>query len=77
MITLKVSWWELVATGYLDPNGYKRVRVRPLARENLDANMNRQERNLIQIQLLILQMERQLVIITAMTERLRRRGGLQ
>ena len=24
MIILKVSWWELVTTGYLDPNGYKK-----------------------------------------------------
>ena len=24
MITLQVSRWELVTTGYLDPNGYKR-----------------------------------------------------
>ena len=39
--------------------------------------MNRQDRDLIQIQLLILQMERQLVIITAMIDRLRRRWGLQ
>ena len=24
MITLKVSWWELLTTRYLDPNGYKK-----------------------------------------------------
>ena len=39
--------------------------------------MNRQDRHLIQIQLLILQMERQLVIITAMIVRQRRRWGLR
>ena len=55
----------------------KRVRVRPLTRYNLEASMKRQDRDLIQIQLLILRMERQLVIITAMIDRLRRRWGLQ
>ena len=29
---IKVSWWEAVTTGYLDPNAYKKVRVRLLAR---------------------------------------------
>ena len=39
--------------------------------------MDRRNRDLMQIQFLILQMERQLVIITAMIDRLRRRWGLQ
>ena len=54
------------------PMAIKKVRVRPLARSNFDVNMNRQDKNIIQIQLVTLQMERQLVIITAMIERLRR-----
>ena len=29
---IKVSWWEAVTSGYLDPNAYKNVRARPLAR---------------------------------------------
>ena len=29
---IKVSWWELETTGYVDPNAYKRVKVSPLAR---------------------------------------------
>ena len=39
--------------------------------------MDRHNRDLLQIQFLILQMERQLVIITAMIDRLRRRWGLR
>ena len=29
---IKMFWWALVTTGYLDPIAYKKVRVRPLAR---------------------------------------------
>ena len=39
--------------------------------------MDRHNRDLLQIQFLILQMERQLVIIPAMIDRLRRRWGLR
>ena len=47
-----------------------------LARYNVDANMDRHERKLAQLQLLLLEMERQLLIISAMIDRLRSRWGL-
>ena len=55
----------------------KGVRVRSLARLNLDANMDREDRNLAQLQLLLLEMERQLLIISAITERVRCRWVCQ
>ena len=64
-------------SGSLDANGYKRgVRSRSLARYNVDANMDGHERNLAQLQLLLLEMERQLVIISAMVDQLRSRWSL-
>ena len=69
MITLQVSRWEVVTIGYLDVNGYKRGKA--LARLNQDANMDREDRNLAQLQLLLLELERQLLIISAMIERVR------
>ena len=53
-----------MTTGYLD------------ARYSVDANMDRHHRNLAQLQLLLLEMERQLLIISAMIERVRSRWGL-
>ena len=57
------------------PMAIKGVRVRSLATLNLDANMDREDRNLAQLQLL--EMERQLLIISAMIERVRSRWALQ
>ena len=54
----------------------KGVRSRSLARYNVDANMDRHKRNLAQLQLILLEMERQLLIISAMIDRLRSRWGL-
>ena len=53
------------------------VRSSPLARYNEDANMDRHDKNLAQLELLLLEMERQLLIISAMIDRLRSRWGLQ
>ena len=58
-----------MTTGYLDPNAYKKGKAA--------CQTDRWNRDLMQIQLLILQMDRQLFIITAMIDRLRRRWGLQ
>ena len=72
-ITLQASPWEVVTTGYLDawmPMAIKRVRSSSLARYNVD------DTNLAQLQLLLLEMERQLLIISAMIDRLRSRWGL-
>ena len=55
---------------------YKGVRSSSLARYNVDDNMDRHNRNLSQLQLLLLEMERQLLIISAMIDRLRSRWGL-
>ena len=54
----------------------KGVRSSSLARYNVDANMDRHERNLAQLQFLLLEMERQLLIISTMIDWLRSRWGL-
>ena len=48
------------------PMAVKGVRFRSLVRLNLDANMDREDRNLAQLKLLLLETERQLLIISAM-----------
>ena len=58
------------------PMAIKGVRSSSLARYNVDDNMDRHDRNLAQLQLLLLEMERQLIIISAMTGQLRSRWGL-
>ena len=74
MITLLVSHWEVVTTGYLD--GFKRGKAQVTSRLNLNATMDKEYRNLAQLQLLLLEMERQLLIISAMIKRVRSRWGL-
>ena len=65
-ITLQASPWKVVTTGYLDANGYKwGVGSSSLARYNVDDNMDRHDTYLAQLQLLQLEMERQLLIISA------------
>ena len=54
----------------------KGVRLSSLARLNLGANMDREDRNLAQLQLLLLEMERQLLIISAMKKSVRSRWCL-
>ena len=58
------------------PMAIKGVRLRPLARLNLDVNMDIEDRNPAQLQLLLLEMERQLLIVSALIERVRSRWGL-
>ena len=58
------------------PMATKGVRSRSLTRYNVDANMDRHDRNLAQLQLLLLETERQLLIISAKIERVRSRCGL-
>ena len=58
------------------PMAIKEARSRSLARYNVDANMDSHDRNLAQLQLLLLEMERQLLIISPMIERVRSRWGL-
>ena len=58
------------------PIAIKGVRSSSLARYNVDANMDRHDRNLAQLQLLLLEMERQLLLISAMIDWLRSRWGL-
>ena len=52
------------------------MRCSSLVRYNVDANMDRRDRNLAQLQLLLLEMDRQLLIISAMIDQLRSRWGL-
>ena len=54
----------------------KGVRSSSLARHNVDDNMDRHDTNLAQLQLLLLEMKRHLLIISAMIDRLRSRWGL-
>ena len=54
----------------------KRIRFRSLARLNLHDNMDREDRNLAQYQLLLLEMVRQLLIISATIEKVSSRWGL-
>ena len=64
-------------SGYLDANGYKRgVTSSSLTRYNVDETMDRHDKNLAQLQLLLLEMERQLLIISAIIDRLRSTWGL-
>ena len=51
-------------------------KVSSLARYNVDGNMNRHDSNLAQLQFLLLEMERHLLIFLAMIDRLRSRWGL-
>ena len=52
------------------------MRSSSLAKYNVDDNIDRNSRNLAQLQLLLLEMERQLLIISAMIDRLRSSWGL-
>ena len=52
------------------------MRSSSLARYNVDDNIGRHNRNLAQLQLLLLEMERQLLIISTMIDRLRSKWGL-
>ena len=74
-ITLHVSPWEVLTTGCWMPMAIKRGKVQ-LARYNVDANMDRHKRNLAQLQLLLLEMESQLLTISAMIDQLRSRWSL-
>ena len=52
------------------------MRSSSLTRYNVDDNMDRHNTNLAQFQLLLLEMERQLLIISAMIDHMRSRWGL-
>ena len=71
-----MSRWEVVTTGYLDANGYNGSKVRVTSQIESRCQYGRNDKNLAQLQLLLLEMERQLLIISAMIERVRSRWGL-
>ena len=71
-----MSRWEVVTTGYLDANGYNGSKALVTSQIESRCQYGRNDRNLAQLQLLLLEMERQLLIISAMIERVRSRWGL-
>ena len=76
MITLKVSWWELVTTGYLDPNGYKKGKDQATSQIEFRCKHEQTGQKSYTNSTLNITNE-ETVIITAMIDRLRRRWGLQ